>query len=142
MYQNGELTQQDNNRCCASYVTVAMLDDIDKGFCLFAMQISSNMAKIALSFESHGSGCTLSIWDIYLPGKSVVWRTPVDIDKYSCLVKYMFWRTKKSTTNWITFFIRHASIITRKLDLIRTSYLSSSAALSITLQYISTASSV
>jgi hypothetical protein len=65
VYQNWELTQQDNNRWCASYVTVAMLDDIDKGFCLFAMQISSNMAKIALSFESHGSGCTSPIWDIY-----------------------------------------------------------------------------
>jgi hypothetical protein len=35
-----------------------MLDDIDKGFCLFAMQISSNMAKISLHFECHGSGCT------------------------------------------------------------------------------------
>jgi hypothetical protein len=43
-------------RWCASYVTVAMLDDIDKEFCLFAMQ-TSNMAKISLSFESHGSGC-------------------------------------------------------------------------------------
>jgi hypothetical protein len=42
----------------------------------------------------------------------------------------------------MTFFIRHASISTKKLDLIRTPYLSSSAALSITLQYISTASSV
>ena len=31
---------------------------IDKGFCLFAMGISSNMAKISLSFESHESGCT------------------------------------------------------------------------------------
>jgi hypothetical protein len=38
-----------------------MLDDIDKGFCLFATQISSNMAKISLSFESHGSGCTSPI---------------------------------------------------------------------------------
>jgi hypothetical protein len=27
----------------------------------------------------------------YLPGKTVVWRTPVDIDKYSWLVKEMFW---------------------------------------------------
>jgi hypothetical protein len=35
-----------------------MLDDIDEGFCMFAMQISSNMAKISLSFESHGIGCT------------------------------------------------------------------------------------
>jgi hypothetical protein len=34
-----------------------MLNDIDKGFCLFAMQISSNMAKISLSFESLGIGC-------------------------------------------------------------------------------------
>ena len=42
----------------------------------------------------------------------------------------------------MTFFIRHASIITKKLDLIRTPYLSSSAAFSITLQYISTPSSV
>jgi hypothetical protein len=49
------------NMWCASYVTVAMLDDIDKGFCLSAMQISSNMAKIALSFESHGSGFTTLI---------------------------------------------------------------------------------
>ena len=38
-----------------------MLDDIDKGFCLFAMQISSNMAKIALPFESYGCGCTSPI---------------------------------------------------------------------------------
>ena len=47
-------------RWCASlYVT--MLDDIDKGFCLFATRISSNMAKISLSFESHVSGCTSPI---------------------------------------------------------------------------------
>jgi hypothetical protein len=39
-------------------ILCAMLDDIEKGFCLFAMQISSNMAKISLSFEFHGSGCT------------------------------------------------------------------------------------
>ena len=32
-----------------SRVAVAMLDDIDKRFCLFAMQISSNMAKISLN---------------------------------------------------------------------------------------------
>jgi hypothetical protein len=38
-----------------------MLDDIDKGFFLFAMQISSNMAKISLSFESHASGGTSPI---------------------------------------------------------------------------------
>jgi hypothetical protein len=44
-------------RWCANYVTVAMLDDTDKGFCLFAMQISSNMAEISLSFESQGIGC-------------------------------------------------------------------------------------
>jgi hypothetical protein len=36
-----------------TYVTVAMLEYIHKGFCLFAMQISANMAKISLSFESH-----------------------------------------------------------------------------------------
>ena len=42
---------------CKLSLPVAMLDDIDKAFCLFAMQISPNMAKIALSFESHGSGC-------------------------------------------------------------------------------------
>ena len=35
----------------ASYITIAMLDDIYKGFLLFAMQISSKMAKISLSFE-------------------------------------------------------------------------------------------
>ena len=34
---------------------------IDKGFCLFAMQISSNMAKISLSFESDGICCTSPI---------------------------------------------------------------------------------
>ena len=38
-----------------------MLDDIVKGFCLFAMQISSNMAKISLSFESNRIG--LRVYD-------------------------------------------------------------------------------
>jgi hypothetical protein len=57
------------NRWCASYVIVAMLDDFNKGFCLFAMQISSNMAKISLSFESHESGCTSPIDRISLDAK-------------------------------------------------------------------------
>ena len=42
----------------ASYVIVAMLDDFDKGFSLFAILISSNMAKISLFIESLGDGCT------------------------------------------------------------------------------------
>ena len=43
---------------CASYVIAAMLDDFDKGFSLFAIQISSNMAKISSFIESLGDGCT------------------------------------------------------------------------------------
>lgn len=46
------------NRWCASYVMAAMLDDFDKGFSLFAILISSNMAKISLFIESLGNGCT------------------------------------------------------------------------------------
>ena len=81
VYQNWELTQQDNNRWCVQVTSPSpcMLDDIDKGFCLFAMQISSNMAKIALSFESHGSGCTspighfLTIGDVQVKSPSPCW---------------------------------------------------------------------
>jgi hypothetical protein len=44
-----------------------MLDDFDKGFRLFAMQISPKMAKISLSFESHGIGCNTRItYTLYL----------------------------------------------------------------------------
>jgi hypothetical protein len=43
---------------CASYVIAAMLDEGDKEFSLFAIQISSDMAEITLSFESLQIGCT------------------------------------------------------------------------------------
>ena len=43
---------------CASYLIAAMLDDFDKRFSLFAILISSNMAKISLFIESLGDGCT------------------------------------------------------------------------------------
>ena len=43
---------------CASYVRATMLDDFEKGFSLFAILISSNMAKIFLFIESLGNGCT------------------------------------------------------------------------------------
>ena len=45
----------------ASYVIAAMLDDLDKGFSLFAILISSKMAKISLFIESLGHGCTPTI---------------------------------------------------------------------------------
>jgi hypothetical protein len=44
--------------CCASYVIAAMLDEFGKLFPLFAIQTSSNMAGISLSFESLALCCS------------------------------------------------------------------------------------
>ena len=49
-------------RWCASYVIAAMLVEFNKGFSLSASIISSNMAKISLSFEYNGIGCTPPIY--------------------------------------------------------------------------------
>ena len=59
-----------NDSWCATYVIAAMLDDFDKGFSLFAILISSNMAKISLFIESLGDGCTPRILTIHLSAHS------------------------------------------------------------------------
>lgn len=54
----GKFCFKSTNYWCTSYTIVTMLDDFDKGFFLFAIQMSSNMTKISLSFKSLGIGCT------------------------------------------------------------------------------------
>jgi hypothetical protein len=61
------------------YINISMTlarRHIDKGFRLFAMQISPKMAKISLSFESHGIGCNITyhLYFVLADRKHIKWQ--------------------------------------------------------------------
>ena len=81
-------------RWCASYVIAAILVELNKGFSLSASIFSSNMAKISLSFESHGIGCTPPINNtIFFVYYCMVAQSCCSIFCHFCLIFYSFFHS-------------------------------------------------